>query len=412
MAEVAAGAIVAEQIISTGVEAGAAAIVARPSQPLTVVLTQIATTPVEDDSLALARSHHTVTVINNRAYIFGGNKEDGQLCSNEVHAVSLPGEQQGNGEYACYPAVGEEDACPAPRVNHAACARGDTLIVHGGQESDGQAPNEGSCLWLWDANTLKWEKMEAVGKSPESRSKHQIFYDQARDLLVLHGGLEDGEPTKDTWVFDFTTRLWNELPTAPAVSLAAQYVDSTLYSISGDTDVHGSIHYIKPGTSEDQTEAPEWSTIDFPTNPLAPGPRPRVGGAMSHVTTGYGRHYLLCLFGSRKDVDISSDETFTEDHPFYSDMWSLQLPSGGFTGSRVKDVIRDAIPGVESGEFSWHELEIAPTELTQTTGKVHPGPRGFFGADTCLDGKGVIMWGGVNAKGETEADGWLLKIGS
>ncbi|KAJ4132426.1 hypothetical protein NW754_015242 [Fusarium falciforme] len=92
MAEVAAGAIVAEQIISTG----------------------IATTPAEDESLALARSHHTVTVINNRAYIFGGNKEDGQLCSNEVHAVSLPGEQQGNGEYACYPAVGEEDACPAP----------------------------------------------------------------------------------------------------------------------------------------------------------------------------------------------------------------------------------------------------------------------------------------------------------
>jgi hypothetical protein len=50
MAEVAAGAIVAEQIISTGVEAGAAAVVARPSQPLTVVLTQIATTPAEDES--------------------------------------------------------------------------------------------------------------------------------------------------------------------------------------------------------------------------------------------------------------------------------------------------------------------------------------------------------------------------
>lgn len=44
MAEIAAGAIVAEQVISTGVEAGAAVAVARPTQPLKVSLSQIATT--------------------------------------------------------------------------------------------------------------------------------------------------------------------------------------------------------------------------------------------------------------------------------------------------------------------------------------------------------------------------------
>jgi len=50
MAEVAAGVIAVEQVVSTGLEVGAAATVARPTQPLTAVLSQIATTPKEDNS--------------------------------------------------------------------------------------------------------------------------------------------------------------------------------------------------------------------------------------------------------------------------------------------------------------------------------------------------------------------------
>lgn len=43
MAEIAAGALVVEQIVSTGLEAGAAVAVARPTHPLKASLTQIAT---------------------------------------------------------------------------------------------------------------------------------------------------------------------------------------------------------------------------------------------------------------------------------------------------------------------------------------------------------------------------------
>ncbi|KAM0548411.1 hypothetical protein ACHAPJ_009897 [Fusarium lateritium] len=413
MAEVAAGVLAAEQVISTGIEVGAAATVARPTQPLTAVLSQIARTPEDDNSLSLARSHHTVTVIDSKAYIFGGKKDDGQLCNNDVHAVSLLGDQQGEGEYACYPAVGDEGHIPPPRINHAACARGDTLIVFGGQNNDDGAADDEFTLWEWEPKAARWSAITAAGKAPQSRSGHQIFYDAKKDNLVLHGGYENGQRTKGTWLFDFTTRLWHELPDAPAAPLASQFVEGTLYSISAESDVHGSVHYIKPGSIQDESleTVPEWSTVDFPSNPLVPGPRPRVGSALIPVTTGLGRRYLLYLLGSRQDAEIaSSDKSYTEDHPFYSDMWTLQLPSDSYSATRVKDVIRQTIPGVESGAFSWHELEIAPAEMTQEAGKVHPGPRGFFGADTCLNGKGVLLWGGVNAKGETEADGWLLKV--
>ncbi|KAF4970569.1 hypothetical protein FSARC_2434 [Fusarium sarcochroum] len=413
MAEIAAGAIAVEQVISTGIEVGAAATVARPTQPLTAVLSQIARTPENDNSLSLARSHHTVTVIDNKAYIFGGKKDDGQLCNNDVHAVSLLGDQQGEGEYACYPAVGDEGHIPPPRINHAACARGDTLVVFGGQNNDGEAADDEFTLWEWEPKAARWSAITAAGKAPQSRYGHEIFHDAKKDNLVLHGGYENGQRTKGTWLFDFTTRLWHELPDAPTAPLTSQFVEGTLYSISAESDVHGSVHYIKPGSLRDETleVVPEWSTVDFPSNPLVPGPRPRVGSALIPVTTGLGRRYLLYLLGSRQDAEIaSSDKSYTEDHPFYSDMWTLQLPSDGYSATRVKDAIRDTIPGVESGAFSWHELEIAPAEMTQEAGKVHPGPRGFFGADTCLNGKGVLLWGGVNAKGETEADGWLLKV--
>lgn len=53
MAEIAAGALVAEQVVATGVEAGAAASIARPTQLSKASFSQIAVTPAEDKSYAL-----------------------------------------------------------------------------------------------------------------------------------------------------------------------------------------------------------------------------------------------------------------------------------------------------------------------------------------------------------------------
>jgi len=50
MAEVAAGALVAEQIVATGLEAGAAVAIATPTQPVKVSLMQIARTAADDKS--------------------------------------------------------------------------------------------------------------------------------------------------------------------------------------------------------------------------------------------------------------------------------------------------------------------------------------------------------------------------
>ncbi|TDZ25248.1 Tip elongation aberrant protein 3 [Colletotrichum orbiculare MAFF 240422] len=414
MAEAVAGAVVAEQIVSTGLQVGAAASVARSTQPLKVSLSQIATTPQDDASLSLARSHHSVTVINHKACIFGGETADGELCTTDFHVLSLPAVTNGEpvAAYACYPAFAMQDAetgqtyVPSPRTRHASCARGQFTIIHGGADGSGN-PIDETCLWLWDSESLKWTRMEAVsqiGKTLAPRFDHHIFVDHAQDVLVLHGGrtAKGQKASTETWLYNFDTLAWTELPASPEPPTAAAFVDNVLYTIGTDSDMSGGIHYLdlkSNATDREKPNALEWKTVNFPTNPLVPGPRPREGGALVPVDTGVGRHYLIYMFG-KDDASSGID--------FHADIWALQLPSHGFTAAALKDAIRDKLPRVDSGEFSWAEVELVPTEEVKSEGKAHPGPRGFIGAGAA-DAKSVVFWGGVSAKGK-EGDGWLLQV--
>ncbi|KAK2048062.1 kelch domain-containing protein [Colletotrichum somersetense] len=416
MAEVAVGAVVAEQIVSTGLEVGAAVTLARPTQPLKVSLSQVATTqsPAFDIS-NLARSHHSVTVVNHKACIFGGEAADGRLSSTDFHVLSLPSVTKGEpvAAYACYPALAMQDAetgetyVPSPRSRHAAAARGQFVVVQGGADASGE-PIPETCLWLWDSESLKWTRIEGanqIGKSLAPRFDHHIFVDDAQDFLVLHGGRTSkgqGEATTETWMYNFDTLAWTELPPSPRPPLAAAFVDNVLYTVSSDSSMGGAVHYLDLKSSAEDREKPnalEWKTVGFPTNPLAPGPQPREGGALVPVDTGVGRRYLVYMFG---------ENSTSAEKDFYTDIWALQLPTRGFSAAAVKDAIRDKLPRVESGEFSWAEVELLLVEEVRAEGKAHPGPRGFFGADAA-DAKSVILWGGVSALGK-EGDGWLLQV--
>lgn len=371
--------------------------------------------------MALARSHHTVTVLDDKAYVFGGQTSAGKLCNTDVHAVSLPSQTKPAADYACYPAFPVKETTtgdllvPSPRKGHAACVRGKHILIHGGSDESGNSIDEDACLWMWDSETLRWTKIHAttqIGKNLAPREGHAVFVDKKQDLLILHGGKTASGATGETWLYDFDTVAWTQLPSCPAVPQNSAFVDGTLYSVSRDSDLGGSIHTLKLGASEAERaklDAVRWEKVDFPTNPLVPGPRSLVGGALIPISTGYGRHYLAYMFGQSDGNGQEEDGGFKPS--LCADIWSLQVPSHGFNPAAVKDVIRDKLPGnVASGAYSWAEVEIVPTEQVEHEGKVHPGPRAFFGASSCMDGKGVVFLGGVSATGEPQADGWLLRI--
>lgn len=286
-------------------------------------------------------------------------------------------------------------------------------MIHGGSDEQGHPIEEDACLWLWDSETLRWAKIHAatqIGKTLQPRHAHHIFVHEKQEFLVLTGGETSSGPSAEVWLYDFDAVAWTQLPSCPATPSSSALVQDTLYSLSNDSELGGSVHHLRLGANATERAKPDalaWDTYEFPANPLVPGPKCRIGGALVPIATGYGRKYLLYLLGQTAAA-VGGKES--EQHPFQSDVWSLQLPSQGFNAANIKDVIRDKLPGsMESGAFSWAEVDMLPTEQTEQAGKVHPGPRGFFGASPSQDGKGVVFWGGLNAKGEKEGDGWYLQ---
>ncbi|KAK4196654.1 hypothetical protein QBC40DRAFT_6000 [Triangularia verruculosa] len=419
MAGVVAAAIAAEQVIMTGVEAAAAVAIAAPTAPLKMALTQLDS---PDGDVDLTRSNHTLTVIGDKAYLFGGVDASGNLCLPTVHAISLPQDKSQTDpltskstSQADYPPFPTKDIStgdlnvPTPRQNHAACARGNRyILIHGGEDASGKPIEEDNVIWQWDSETLAWTKLRGTAqlyKSMAPRSGHSIFVDDKQGFLVSLGGSDD-QTKREVWFYDFNQAVWTALPDLPSGKEfldAAAYAGNTLYVLTKDASDPSAVSllslYLYDNATDREKPLP-WETHTFE----APSPCPQVRerGALVPIMTGYGREYLVYMLG------LSSDGT----HGSQADIWTLQLPSRGITGAKVKDYVREKLPKMTSGELTWAEVELVPMEQMEKQGKVHPGPRGSFGVDSFLGGRGVVFWGGVNPRGEREGDGWILRLAS
>ncbi|KAL2256446.1 hypothetical protein VTK26DRAFT_1647 [Humicola hyalothermophila] len=255
---------------------------------------------------------------------------------------------------------------------------------------------------------------------------------EEKGFLVVVGGKggggrrEDKDMGREAWMYDFHALAWTRLPSVPDTPLAAAHAGGRVYVISGGGSsassgegggtaarARGKVHYLDMRGSAEERAKPGalvWKTVEFGTDPAVAAPTPRAGGALVPLTAGHGRDYLAYMFGCSEEEEGDEGGAVPKEREFYSDIWTLQLPTRGLNPAAAKDRIRDKLPGMESGEFRWAEAEIVPTEQMTHEGKAHPGPRAWFGADSCLGGKGVVIWGGVNPKGEREGDGWILRL--
>ena len=362
----------------------------------------------------------------NKLYIFGGTTAAGKLASVDVHVITLKQTEKPEPDYAVIPAItdAKNGEVPAARSKHAACKLNVCVAVFGGVDEAGGLIDDG--LWLFVTAKSAWEKAKPStspeGAKPCARSGAKLF--ETNNNLVLYGGDDaNGTPLSDVWYFDYVSSSWTELPSAPTSSTAAALVDSTLYIISHTGTISSDVHHL-PIHPSDPTP-PKWETTSYPTNPLTPGPLPRTGAGLLPITTGHGRHYLLYLFGVRSEaLSLTSASTDDAQPPaeYWSDLWTYQIPSSSpeaklttslsdaIKPAKIKDKIRSAL-GFETGERSWYEVEVLPPrDLEGAGGKVHPGPRGWMGCDVAEDGSSAVVWGGVNAKGEREGDGWVIKL--
>src|SRR5690348_5135991 len=73
------------------------------------------------------------------------------------------------------------------------------VLVNGGPER-GKPADDPLELWGWDGR--EWSLLRADPNGPVWRNWPAVAYDSARDVLVIHGGLQTGKSFDETWEWD------------------------------------------------------------------------------------------------------------------------------------------------------------------------------------------------------------------
>jgi hypothetical protein len=414
--------------------------ITHPALQLKAKLTNITSVPVP-------RSHHSISIVKGRAYIFGGETESGQLADNAMQIVILPSSGVLEADYTSLPAkpVHADGEVPAGRKGHTAVVIGDNIYVFGG---DGVAPENGR-VWVYNTPSNAWSYLnpspgtlfpshryghaaassihpgpkdityqERAPQQPADPAKNvpEPADDDSWGTIFVVGGrdTERGELVNDALAFDIRTRTWSNVPNPPGqpregASLAI--AGDRLYRFGGK-----GAGAFTSGTIEYVDASPVWKHAEGGTTPLASGwsweevphaegeaPSARSGAALVGLTTGQGRHYLLAVGGQG------------ESSTFLDDMWAFQLPSEGWSAAAMKDQTRHSLKR-DTHEAKWVEVhytfvDTKDEEMPRERNK-GLGVRGHFAAarGTEVDGSTLVVWGGVDDKGRVLGDGWVVTV--
>ena len=381
----------------------------------------------EDGTVPGRRAGHSAVAVGGRIYMFGGRGEE-QKALEEKGRVWVFDTKTLGWSYVDPVDDGEE---PNGRYMHGAAATEHPL-------PNTNKPSEAGYGEQIKSTIGKLPSLVGKGSSTSPQEPH--------GSLIIAGGQKNLDAMDgDVWMFNIATRTWSQLPqhpvtsgkSAPAPSFALTQKGLYIVSSSSDvSDLGGDIHYLlltkdlyyntqgKSQTSLKSAE-PKWTTTHFPANPLTPGPLPRQGAGLIPITTGNGREYLLYFLGEKfsppksnasvseaTDTQPPTSEEQANSPIFISDTWSYQVLPASPSAASIKDATRSAM-GISTGEGTWAEVKIETVVEGETEGKSHPGPRGWFASCPIgkeIDGAGLLIWGGVNGKGEVEGDGWVVTV--
>lgn len=432
---------------------GAAALIkgiTHPTLPIKANLTRITSAP-------LPRSHHTVSVVKGRAYIFGGELEPGKLADNAMHVVILPSSGVLDADYTTFlPRAGNGlDDVPNPRKGHTSTVIGDSIYIFGG-EGEGVGDENGR-IWIYHTIRNTWSFFDPAPDTlrPTQRTGHaavssdlpgprtvtyqekapQAPADPAKNVpepadpdswgtIFVVGGRDvvSNELSKDALAFDVRTRTWSTIPNPPGqpregASLAL--VGDRLYRFGGkgvETYTSGATEYLNvshvwihaEGGTTPLTSGWAWEEVTHAEahGTAAAAPQARSNAGLVGVTTGQGRQYLLAVGGE------------AENASFLDDIWTLQLPPERSTAAAVKDNMRHTLKR-DTHESQWAEVLYKYVDPKGEEEKEIPGEpkrglgsRGHFAITngTEVDGATALVWGGVDAEGNVLQDGWMITV--
>jgi len=197
----------------------------------------------------------------------------------------------------------------------------DVLIIHGGLQNSNQRFDE---TWEWDSRTWK----EFTGEGPGAREGSLMTYDSARKKTVLFGGAEGMEIKGDTW--DWDGRTWTKVSeTGPA----PRFPGSMVYSPAQQQVLMYSGHFAAvSGDFINYDDLWAWDGTSW-TEVLQEGSTP-----------GHRTHTAMVFDPQKDDILLFGGGSGT----FMNDIWAwdgsgwANVPSTGMPGRSGHSVAYDA----------------------------------------------------------------------
>eukprot|EP00243_Klebsormidium_subtile_P008595 TRINITY_DN410_c0_g2_i1.p1 TRINITY_DN410_c0_g2~~TRINITY_DN410_c0_g2_i1.p1 ORF type:complete len:334 (+),score=28.34 TRINITY_DN410_c0_g2_i1:187-1188(+) len=156
------------------------------------------------DGAPLARSSHSVAVLRNKAYIFGGEHKPRVPIDNTLHVFDLETRMWST-------EVARGDA-PPPRVGMTMVAVDETLYIFGGRNGEAK---ELADLYAFDTITREWRNLNHIQGGPAGRSYHAAVTDERRSSFFVFGGCAHDGRRNDLFEFDTKAEHWKAYPLPP-----------------------------------------------------------------------------------------------------------------------------------------------------------------------------------------------------
>ncbi|PON46027.1 BTB-kelch protein [Parasponia andersonii] len=287
-----------------------------------------------------ARSSHAVTIVGQKAYVFGGEFSPRVPVDNDIHVFDLQ-----DTTWSVADATGD---VPPPRVGVTMAAVGPTIYVFGGRDSEHKELNE---LYSFDTRTNKWALLSSGDVGPPHRSYHSMTADDRH--VYVFGGCGNAGRLNDLWAYDAIDEKWIEYPTpgdnckgrgGPGLAVAQGKI-WVVYGFAGyEVD---DVHCYDPAQQK-------WAEVE------TKGEKPTARSVFS--TAGIGKYVFI--YGGEVDP---------------SDLG--HLGAGKFA---------EEVYVLDTETSEWKRWDDGPGSGN------HPGPRGWCAfASGLLDGKeGLLVYGG------------------
>ncbi|KAI4520931.1 galactose oxidase [Schizophyllum commune Loenen D] len=354
--------------------------------PLKGTLTKVHT------SIPRALSSHSLAIVGDYAYVFGGEQQARSAVDNSMHAYALPSASERlsaafHSDYDHIVAEAEGGGpVPPQRVGHTAATVGTCIYVFGGRSGPTAGPlEEHGRVWVFKTESRKWTHLDPAPTSPFpcGRSYHAAVGTDASfkdasgggaGTIFVHAGCAAKGRLNDTWAFDLTSRIWTKLPDAPppprsgAMLAFARGMLWRFGGFDGAAELGGQLEFF------DMRAPHQWGSVPIPDG-QGPGARSMAG--MQPMITADGKEFLIVFGGER----CPCAKGRSDSGKFWGDVWAYALNGAG----------------------SWREVKPDTEEDW--------GERGWFAsAGGIRGGSAALLWGGINAQNKREDDGWLLSL--